>query len=151
LLSKLGIQFNQLTYHFPALLPEAMHCLLYTLHAFDPAKRFSWAYARVVDALWESDAYVLDGQATARLVGMVVEEASQAFGVPIEKIAFSRDEHTGRAELAAGTRAACNREHGQKQLLSPPTLLSAAGVSVGSGLSLPCALYGAWGAHVSDA
>jgi hypothetical protein len=94
-LSKLGIQFNQLTYHFPALLPEAMHCLLYTMHAFDSAKRFSWAYARVVDALWESDECVLDGQATARLVGSVVEAASQAFGVPIEKIAFSRDSIRG--------------------------------------------------------
>jgi hypothetical protein len=94
-LSRLGIQFSQLTHHSPALLPEAMHCLLYTTHVFDPAKRFSWAYARVVDALWESDAYVLDGQATARLVGMVVEEASQAFGVPIEKIAFSRDSIRG--------------------------------------------------------
>lgn len=91
----LGERMVTLSYHFPALLPEAMHCLLYTAHVFDPAKRFSWAYARVVDALWESDACVLDGQATARLVGMVVEEASQAFGVPIEKIAFSRDSIRG--------------------------------------------------------
>jgi hypothetical protein len=94
-ITELGERMVTLSYHFPALLPEAMHCLLYTTHVFDPAKRFSWAYARVVDALWESDAYVLDGQATARLVGMVVEEASQAFGVPIEKIAFSRDSIRG--------------------------------------------------------
>jgi len=94
-ITELGERMVTLSSHFPALLPEAMHCLLYTTHVFDPAKRFSWAYARVVDALWESDACVLDGQATARLVGMVVEEASQAFGVPIEKIAFSRDSIRG--------------------------------------------------------
>ena len=91
----LGERMVTLSYHFPALLPEAMHCLLYTTHVFDPAKRFSWAYARVVDALWEAGECVLDGQATAQLVGMVVEEASQAFGVPIEKIAFSRDSIRG--------------------------------------------------------
>jgi len=94
-ITELGERMVTLSYHFPALLPEAMHCLLYTTHVFDPAKRFSWAYARVVDALWESDAYVLDGQATARLVGMVVDAASRAFDVPIEKIAFSRDSIRG--------------------------------------------------------
>jgi hypothetical protein len=94
-ITELGERMVTLSYHFPALLPEAMHCLLYTTHVFDPAKRFSWAYARVVDALWESDECVLDGQATARLVGSVVEAASQAFGVPIEKIAFSRDSIRG--------------------------------------------------------
>jgi hypothetical protein len=94
-LSRLGIQFSHLIHHSPALFPEAMHCLLYTMHVFDSAKRFSWAYARVVDALWASGECVLDGQATARLVGMVVDEASRAFSVPIEKIAFSRDSIRG--------------------------------------------------------
>ena len=93
--TELGKRMVTLSYRSPALFPEAMHCLLYTMHAFDSAKRFSWAYARVVDALWESGACALDGQATARLVGMVVDAASRAFDVPIEKIAFSRDSIRG--------------------------------------------------------
>jgi len=94
-LTQLGIQYYQLAQHSAALFPEAMHCLLYTAHAFDSAKRFSWAYARVVDALWTRGDCVLDGRAKAELVGMVVSEASQQFGISVEKVAFSQDSIRG--------------------------------------------------------
>lgn len=94
-LTDLGTQFYQFAQQSPALFPEAVHHLLYTAHRFDEGKRFSWAYARVVDALWTSGERTLDGGTTAQLVGMVVDEASQTFDVPTEQIAFSRDSVRG--------------------------------------------------------
>jgi hypothetical protein len=93
--TELGRRFYQLASQFPTLFPEAMHCLLYTAHAFDSGKRFSWAYARVVDTLWTRSECVIDGRAKAELVGLVVEEASEEFSMPIEKIAFSQDSIRG--------------------------------------------------------
>ncbi|MGQ9631037.1 MAG: hypothetical protein ACUVXI_12120 [bacterium] len=89
-LTDTGIAFHHLIQYSSAMLPEAMHHLLYTAHTFDKAKRFSWAYARVVEALWASGERLLDGEAMAQLVGMVVNEAAQEFDVPVEQIAFSR-------------------------------------------------------------
>lgn len=89
-LTELGEQFQHLDEQSPILFVEAMHYLLYTSHTFDTGKRFSWAYARVVDALWESSERLLDGTATAQLVGMVVDEAARIFGIPVEEVAFSR-------------------------------------------------------------
>jgi hypothetical protein len=94
-LTELGRQFYQLARQFPTLFSEAIHCLLYTAHVFDSAKHFSWAYARVVDALWTKGDCVVNGQTMAELVGIVVDEASQEFGVPVEKIAFSHDSVRG--------------------------------------------------------
>jgi hypothetical protein len=90
-----GIAFRRLVHYSPPLLPEAMHHLLYTMHHFDATKRFSWAYARVVDTLWMSSERVPDGEMMAQVVGAVVEDAAQTFNVPVEKIAFSRDSVRG--------------------------------------------------------
>lgn len=89
-LTELGEQFQRLDERNPMLFAEAMHCLLYTSHTFDVDKRFSWAYAKVVDALWRSGERKLDGAATAQMVGMVVDEAAQAFEIPVEQVAFSK-------------------------------------------------------------
>lgn len=94
-LTELGGRFYQLARQFPTLFSEAIHCLLYTAHVFDSAKHFSWAYARVVDALWTKDDCMVNGQTMAELVGIVVDEASQKFDVPVEKIAFSHDSVRG--------------------------------------------------------
>lgn len=94
-LTNLGEQFHQLSEHSLTMLPEAMHHLLYTAHHFDSSKCFSWAYVRVVEALWTSGERTLNGGTTAQLVGTVVEEASQTFDVPSEQIAFSRDSVRG--------------------------------------------------------
>jgi hypothetical protein len=94
-LTDLGRHFHQLAQHSPGLFPEAIHCLLYTAYVLDEAKRFSWAYARVVDALWKSGERALDAEAMSQLVGMVVDEATQTFAVPTEQIAFSRDSVRG--------------------------------------------------------
>ena len=96
-LTEVGEQFYQLGQQAPHMLAEAVHHLLYTGHHFDPAKRFSWAYARVVDALWTSGERLLDGFGKALLVGMVVESAARAFDVPVAHIAF--DCHSVRSVL----------------------------------------------------
>jgi len=93
--TELGERLVFLFLNSPGLFSEAMHCLLYTAHTFDATKRFSWAYARVVDALWARGDCIINRQTTAELVGMVVEEASQKFGVPVEKIAFSHNSVRG--------------------------------------------------------
>lgn len=89
-LTPLGEELYYISRKSSSLFAEAMHHLLYTSYIFDAGKRFSWAYAKVVDALWGSRHRVLDGSATAQLVGMVVEEAVRAFEVPVERVAFSR-------------------------------------------------------------
>jgi len=94
-LTHTGIAFYQLSRQYPILFPEAMHHLLYTVYNFERTKRFSWAYAKVVDALWMSEERTLDGEAKSHLVGMVVEEASLEFDIPEEKIAFSHDSVRG--------------------------------------------------------
>jgi len=94
-LTDIGIAFQRLDQKSQNLLPEAVHCLLYTGHTFDATKRFSWAYARVVDALWTKGDCMLNGQTMAELVGMVVDEALQEFDVPVEKIAFSHNSVRG--------------------------------------------------------
>jgi len=94
-LTDLGTRFYQFAAQSPNLFPEATHHLLYTTHVLDKSKRFSWAYARVVDAWWTSSERTLDSEALAQMVGMVVEAASQEFSVPVEQIAFSRDSIRG--------------------------------------------------------
>ena len=94
-LTPLGEKLYYISKESTSLLAEAMHHLLYTGHAFDAGKRSSWAYAKVVDALWWGGERVLDGAAKAQLVGMVVDEAAQTFEIPVEKVAFSKQSVQG--------------------------------------------------------
>jgi len=94
-LTDLGAQFYQLARSCPTLFPEAVHHLLYTTHHFASDKRSSWAYAKVVDALWTSGERTLNGQAMAQLIGMIVDEAAQTYGVSVDQIAFSHDSVRG--------------------------------------------------------
>jgi len=95
MLSDLGVRMHWLSQHFPNLFVEAMHQLLYTFYVFDNTKRFSWAYARIVDALWTNGERMMDGEAKAQLVGMVAEEAVREFGLPPREISFSTDSVRG--------------------------------------------------------
>jgi hypothetical protein len=94
-LTDTGIAFHHLNEQTSSFLPEAVHHVLYTTHVFDKGRRLSWAYAEVVDALWASGSVLLDVKAKAQLVGKVVQEAEQAFGVPVEQIAFSTNSING--------------------------------------------------------
>ncbi len=94
-LTQLGRQFQYLSDKSSPLFSEAMHQLLYTSHYFDLSKRFSWAYAQVVDALWGSGERTIDQATVAHLVGMVVERATQTYDVPPERIAFSHNSVLG--------------------------------------------------------
>nr|BAL53913.1 hypothetical conserved protein [uncultured prokaryote] len=94
-LTDLGISFYQLGRQSIGLFSEAMHQLLYTTHYSDLDKRFSWAYAQVVDALWASGERIIDQATVAYLVGMVVDRATQTYDVPAERIAFSHNSVLG--------------------------------------------------------
>lgn len=94
-LTPLGEELYHISKESTSLFAEAMHHLLYTSHTFDTGKRSSWAYAKVVDALWWAGERVLDGAAKAQLVGMVVDEAAQTFEIPVEKVAFSKQSVQG--------------------------------------------------------
>lgn len=95
ILTQLGQRFQYLSERSPFLFPEAMHQLLYTSHYFDPGKRFSWAYAQVVDTLWTSGERAIDQATVAQLVGTVVEQATQVYNVPPERVAFSQNSVLG--------------------------------------------------------
>jgi hypothetical protein len=94
-LTQLGQQFQYLAERSSPLFSEAMHQLLYTSYYFDLDKRFSWAYAQVVDALWASGERVIDRATVAHLVGTVVERATQTYNVPTEHVAFSHNSVLG--------------------------------------------------------
>lgn len=88
-ITELGAQLVSLAQVSFTLFSEAMHQLLYTSYYSDADKRFSWAYAQVVDALWASGERIIDQATVAYLVGMIVERATQTYNVPSERIAFS--------------------------------------------------------------
>lgn len=88
-LNDLGRQFLRLFARYPEWFPEAAHLWLYTAHIGGYAKGLSWAYAQIVDTFWTAHERVLNGLALAQLTGVVVERASQVFGIPTESIAFS--------------------------------------------------------------
>lgn len=94
-LTDLGISLYQLGRQSIELFSEAIHQLLYTSHHSDSDKRFSWAYAQVVDALWASGERVIDQATVAHLVGMVVDRAAQTHSVPPERVAFSHNSVLG--------------------------------------------------------
>ena len=88
-LTPLGKQLRHLVAQEPELLGEAMHGHLYTLHRFNSAVRFSFAYATICDWLWERRQVIVTGRVVAELVSVVVERGSAVYGILPEEIAFS--------------------------------------------------------------
>lgn len=73
----------------PSLLSDFLHLLLYQLHIEKPEKRFSWAYASVVQKLWLRKEVILSPAEKKFLVGEVIETAASKFKLPDSEIAFS--------------------------------------------------------------
>lgn len=73
----------------PDLLGEFFHLLVYQLHIEEPEKRFSWAYATVVQKLWARQEVVLSTAEKKSLVGETIEAASLQYQQPTSDIAFS--------------------------------------------------------------
>lgn len=88
-LSDLGRRFSKLLVQFPEWFSEAAHLWMYTAHLWGYAKGLSWAYAQIVNTLWAMHDQVLNKLVLSQLTGVVVERASQFFGLPTESIAFS--------------------------------------------------------------
>ncbi len=72
-----------------SLLGDFLHLLLYQLHLEEPDKRFSWAYATVVQKLWLRKEVVLSPAEKKSLVSEVIETAAYKFELPYSEIAFS--------------------------------------------------------------
>lgn len=73
----------------PDLLGEFFHSLIYQLHLQEPNKRFSWAYATVVQKLWARQEVILSMPEKKALVGETIESASLQYQQPTSDIAFS--------------------------------------------------------------
>lgn len=79
----------------PALLGDFLHLVIYQLHLFDLDKRFSWAYATVVQQLWLRKEVTLSPAEKKSIVGEVIEKAAVNFELPASEIAFSDSSITG--------------------------------------------------------
>lgn len=79
----------------PALLGDFLHWIIYKLHLEEPEKRFSWAYATVVQKLWARKEVVLSTTEKKSLVAEAIEAAEQQYQLPGSEIAFSDSSVTG--------------------------------------------------------
>ncbi len=73
----------------PSLLGDFLHLVIYQLHFSDKDKRFSWAYATVVQQLWLRKEVVLSPAEKKSIVGEVIEKAAMNFELSTSEIAFS--------------------------------------------------------------
>jgi hypothetical protein len=73
----------------PSLLGDFLHLVIYKLHFFEHEKRFSWAYATVIQQLWLRKEVVLSPAEKKSMVGEVIEKAAVNFDLPTSEIAFS--------------------------------------------------------------
>lgn len=73
----------------PDILGDFLHLVIYQLHFFHADKRFSWAYATVVQQLWLRKEVALSPAEKKSIVGEVVEKAAVSFQLPTSEIAFS--------------------------------------------------------------
>ncbi|MFP4338741.1 MAG: hypothetical protein ACLFQP_12530 [Halothece sp.] len=85
-LGKVAVNIKDSNYD---LLGDFFHLLIYCLHQEKSDKRFSWAYATVVEQLWLRKEVVLSSGEKKSLVGDVIETAAQNFEIPTSEVAFS--------------------------------------------------------------
>jgi hypothetical protein len=94
-LTVLGKVAADIQHSNPDLLGDFLHLIIYSLHLEEPDKRFSWAYATVVQQLWLRKEVVLSPTEKKSLVGEVIETASLKFELPDSEIAFSDSSISG--------------------------------------------------------
>ena len=88
-LTPLGKVASDIQQSNPELLGDFLHLVIYSLHLEEPDKRFSWAYATVVQQLWVRKEVIVSPAEKKSLVGEVIETASHKFELASSKIAFS--------------------------------------------------------------
>ncbi|MDY6897022.1 MAG: hypothetical protein SWZ49_02955 [Cyanobacteriota bacterium] len=79
----------------PDLLADFFHLLIYNLHIEEPSKRFSWAYATIVQKLWLRNEVILSPTEKKSIVTEVIERASEKFELGKSEIAFSENSVAG--------------------------------------------------------
>lgn len=77
------------------LLGDFFHLIIYCLHQEKKDKRFSWAYATLVQKLWLRKEVILSSSEKKALVEEVIETATQKFELLPSEIAFSDSSITG--------------------------------------------------------
>ena len=79
----------------PDLLADFLHLLIYHLYLEEPEKRFSWAYATIVQQLWLRNEVMLSPAEKKSIVVEVIERASEKFELQKSEIAFSENSIAG--------------------------------------------------------
>ncbi|MBD2413806.1 hypothetical protein FACHB389_19875 [Nostoc calcicola FACHB-389] len=88
-LTQLGKVAADIQQSNPELLGDFLHLVIYQQHLFDPDKRFSWAYATVVQQLWLRKEVVLLSSERKSIVTELIEKAAVKYELPTTEIAFS--------------------------------------------------------------
>ena len=102
----------------PDLLGDFFHSLLYKLHLEQPEKRFSWAYAMVVQKLWNRQEVVLSTAEKKSLVGETIEAASLKYQLPSSDIAFSDTSIAGILNWLRGLSPSVMESQGKSEVFS---------------------------------
>jgi len=74
---------------------EFFHLIIYCLYLEQPDKRFSWAYATLVQQLWSRKEVVLSSAEKKSLVREVIETATKEFKLPNTEVVFSDNSIAG--------------------------------------------------------
>lgn len=91
-LGEVAVKIKQLNYDS---LGDFFHLIIYCLHLEQPDRRFSWAYATLVQKLWLRKQVVLSSSEKKALVGDIIETAAQNFKLSTSEIAFSDSSISG--------------------------------------------------------
>jgi len=102
ILTPFGGSLKRLIEEEPFILADAMHGHLYTLHRFQPAVRFSFAYATICDWLWERREVALTGEVLSELVGLVVQRSAEFYGISEAEVVFSTNSVRGALNWLKG-------------------------------------------------
>lgn len=102
----------------PDILGDFFHLQLYHLHREKPDKRFSYAYATIVQQLWLRKEVMLSPTEKKSLVGEVIDAASHKFELPSSEIAFSDSSVTGVLNWLRGLSPTVIESEGKSETFS---------------------------------
>lgn len=92
LLGKVAANIKESNYN---LFGEFFHLIIYCLHLEQPERRFSWAYATLVQQLWSRKEVVLSSVEKKSLVRDVIETAAKEFKLSKTEVVFSDNSIAG--------------------------------------------------------
>jgi hypothetical protein len=102
----------------PDLLGDFFHSFIYQLHLGQPEKRFSWAYATVLQKLWDRQEVVLSTAEKKSLVGETIQAASLMYQQSSSNIAFSDTSIAGILNWLRGLSPSVIESQGKSEVFS---------------------------------